>query len=258
MKKSIRIVLLALGSYGLRADWLTFGGNPQRTGFSSEKTPISRQTAGSLTLDWKLKLDNQAKELNSLTAPVIVESVYTGKGVKDVLVVAGASDKLFAIDAENGRVLWQKSFQVEGASKQESHWLCPNALNATPVIEKRETGLGEMTVYSIASDGKLHALNVIDGEDRIPPLKFVPPFSKNWSLNVVNEVLYTSTSQNCNGGKSGVHSMQLSKPDHPTTFFPTMGGVWGRGGWLSGPPAPFSRKQATDRTTRRRGSFPTA
>lgn len=230
MKKSIPIVLLALSGCGLRADWLTFGGNPQRTGFSDEETPISKQTAGLLTLDWKLQLDNQAKELNSLTAPVIVESVYTARGVKDILIVASASDKLFAIDAERGQLLWQKTFQAEGASKQESHWLCPNALNATPVIEKRETGLGEMTVYSIASDGKLHALNVVDGEDRMPPLKFVPPFSKNWSLNVVNEVLYTSTSQNCNGGKSGIHSMQLSKPDRPATFFPTVGGVWGRGG----------------------------
>ncbi len=38
-------------------------------------------------------------------------------------------------------------------------------------------------MYVISIDGKLHALNLVNGEDRFPPKQFVPAYSKNWSLN---------------------------------------------------------------------------
>jgi outer membrane protein assembly factor BamB len=215
------------------ADWLTFGGDPQRTSWAKEETKITQANVGRLDVEWKLQLPNQAKELNSLTVPVIVEQVFTPRGVKDVVIVAGALDTLFAVDADTGRVLWQKQFQVEGQPRQQPNWLCPNALNATPVVEKRRGGLGEKTVHALSSDGKLHSLNIVNGEDRTPPIQFVPPFSKNWSLNVVEGVLYTATSQGCNGAKSGVYAIDLNDPKRPITFFQasTAGsGIWGRAG----------------------------
>jgi outer membrane protein assembly factor BamB len=167
--------------------------------------------------------------LNSLTVPVIVEKVVTPRGFKDLVVVAGSSDSLYAVDADSGKIFWQKTFQPEGKARQKPFWLCPNALNDTPVLQ----GGREKTVYVIASDGKLHSLNVVNGEDRQPPVQFVPPFSKNWSLSLVNGVLYTTISQGCNGAKSGVYSMDLNDPAHPISFFQSDtagGGVWGRGG----------------------------
>ncbi len=225
------VVLTVWPSTG--ADWLTYGADPQRTGYARGETKLSRETIKSLRLQWKLKLDDTAKELTSLTAPLVAEQVYTSRGVKDIVVVAGASDTLYAIDADTGKLLWQKTFQIEGSPKQKPHWLCPNALNATPTIEKGGRGLGERTVHIIASDGKLHSLNIINGEDRHTPTQFVPPFSKNWSLNLVNGILYTSTSQGCNGAKSGVYAMDLSDPSRPVKFFqaaPAGGGIWGRAG----------------------------
>ncbi|HZT29171.1 MAG TPA: PQQ-binding-like beta-propeller repeat protein [Bryobacteraceae bacterium] len=215
------------------ADWLTFGGDPQRSGWAQKETRLNRDTAKSLALEWKLKLDNAPKELNSLMPPIVVEQVYTPHGVKDVVIEAGASDTLFAIDVDRGKVLWQKKFEIEGQSRQKPHWLCPNALNDTPVIEKGGRGLGEKTVHVISSDGKLHSLNVINGEDRQPPKQFVPPFSKNWSLNLLDGVLYTTISQGCNGAKSGVYAMDLRDPERPVRFFqsaPAGGGIWGRAG----------------------------
>jgi outer membrane protein assembly factor BamB len=61
----------------------------------------------------------------------------------------------------------------------------------------------------------------------------VPPFSKNWSLNLVRGVLYTNTSQGCNGAKSGVYAMDLGADGHPTQFFQSAkgaAGIWGRAG----------------------------
>ncbi|HUJ21906.1 MAG TPA: hypothetical protein VLX58_10310 [Bryobacteraceae bacterium] len=233
MKKPEQLVLMALAACfaAYAGEWLTFGGDAQRTGWAKGEKALSKDSLKSFGFEWKLHLDNEPKELTSLTAPVIVEDVYTAKGVKDVLMIGGSSDNLYAIDADAGKLLWSKKFTVEGKPKQQPHWLCPNGLNDTPILQKEEGGLGTMNVYMIASDGKLHAMNVIDGEDRFPPAQFVPPFSKNWSLNFHDGVLYTATSQNCNGARSAVYAMDLKDPKRPiTAFFSKNGGIWGRAG----------------------------
>ena len=217
-------------SHLIADNWLSYSHDPQHTGWSPKETDINRDNAKSMTLIWKAHLDNQPRELNSLTAPVNVEWVTTDKGMAEIVIVGGASDNLFALDADSGKLIWKKSFEAESKPHQELFWLCPNALNDTPVI--RKDGL-KATVFVISSDGKLHTLNAINGEDRTPPQKFVPPFSKNWSLNLVSNVLYTSTSQGCNGARSGVYAMDLGAPDHPTQFFQAANGgagIWGRAG----------------------------
>ncbi len=59
------------------ADWLTFGHDPQRTGWASEEHSISPETVGNLTLLWKTKIDSAAQGLWSLTSPVVAENVST-------------------------------------------------------------------------------------------------------------------------------------------------------------------------------------
>ena len=211
-------------------DWLTFGADAQRTGWAQKESDITPENAKSLGLLWKIPLDNQAKELNSLTAPVAAEWVVTDKGMKEIVVVGGASDSLFAVDAESGKLLWKKTFQVEAKPRQTPFWLCPNSLNATPLLAK---GGLSVTVYAIASDGKLHGLSAINGEDIIPPTQFVPAYSKNWSLNLYKDVLYTTTSQGCGGAKSGVWAMDLKSPERKVTFLQAStnaAGIWGRAG----------------------------
>jgi outer membrane protein assembly factor BamB len=218
----------------IAAKWLTYGHDPQRTGWSPEETDINRDNAKSMALLWQAHLDNQPRELNGLTAPIAVDWVTTDKGMAEIVIVAGASDNLFALDAGTGKLIWKKTFEAEGKPHQEPFWLCPNALNATPLIRYAHLAA---TVYIIASDGKLHTLNAINGEDRTPPEKFVPPFSKNWSLNLVDNVLYTNTSQGCNGARSGVYAMDLGAADHPTQFFKAANGgagIWGRAGVAAG------------------------
>src|SRR5271154_6273013 len=139
------------------SDWLSFGGDPQRTGWAQGEKDINRGNAKDLTLLWKASLENQPRELNSLTAAVAAEWVVTPKGMKEIVVVGGASDNLFALDAETGKILWKKTFSAEGASRQTPSWLCPGALNATPLIGKN--GL-DLRVYAISSDGKLHVLDI--------------------------------------------------------------------------------------------------
>ncbi len=212
------------------ADWPTFAGDAQRTGWAKNEKAISPANASKLRLEWSLKVDNAAKELNSLTAPIVVENVITPKGFKDIVITAGSSDKVFAIDADTGKILWQNSFEIEGAPKNpKSTWLCPDALNATPLIDRRSKSL-----YVLSSDGRLHTLNYVNGEDVKPPIAFVPPFGKAWSLNLHNGILYTATSQSCNSVRSAIYAMDLKDPNRTVTYFqssPTGGaGIWGRAG----------------------------
>jgi outer membrane protein assembly factor BamB len=213
--------------------WITFGGNPQRDGWARDETILTRANVKDMKLIWKIQINSPLKEMNSLTAPVVVENVLTAQGHKDIVIVAGGADTVDAVDIDTGRLLWHKQFMPEGKPKQASRWLCPNALNATPVIQFGGVNSRDRSVLAIAADGKLHSLNVVNGEDRMPPVDFVPPFSKNWSLNLVDNVLYTTTSQGCNGSKSGVWAMDLKDPKKAVSFFQSDsggGGVWGRAG----------------------------
>ena len=215
------------------ADWRSFGHDPQRTSWNPQETDINATNAAAMTLLWKTHVDNQPRELNSLTAAVAVEWVVTDQGMKEIVIVGGSSDNLFAMDAGTGKLLWKKAFTIEGKSHQDPFWLCPNALNATPLIRKE--GL-RASVYAISSDGKLHVLNVTNGEDRAAPIQFVPPFSKNWSLNLAGNVLYTNVSQGCNGARSGVYAMDLNT--HQISFFQSAkggAGIWGRAGAVISP-----------------------
>ena len=52
-------------------------------------------------------------------------------------------------------------------------------------------------------------------------------------MNLVNGMLYTTISQNCNGVRSGVYAMDLSNADRKVAYFEagTNGaGIWGRAG----------------------------
>jgi outer membrane protein assembly factor BamB len=225
-------ILTALASVALlgAADWTTFGGDPQRDGWARDENTLSKDNAKDIKLEWKVQLDNASKELNSLTAPLVVEKLVTPRGFKDAVIVAGASDVVYAVDVDNGKLLWQKKFTVPPPTRPGLGFLCPNALNATPVIDNR---MMRSTVYVLSSDGMLHSVNAVDGEDRVSPIPFVPPDSKAWSLNLFSNRIYTVTSQGCGGAKSGIYSVNLQGADHAVKSFIAAShgaGIWGRGG----------------------------
>lgn len=227
-----RYIVFFLAAASLNAaNWTTFAGDPQRSGWAKGETVLSRENAKHIKLEWKISLGNVSKELNSLTAPLVVEKLVTPQGFKDVVIVAGSADKVFAIDVDTGKMMWQKSFLVTAPAKPAQGFLCPDALNATPVIDP---AMMHTTVYVLASDGMLHSLNAVDGEDRMPPVQFVPPESKAWSLNLFGGSLFTTVSQGCGGTKSGVYSLNLKDPAHMVQAFTSGpaggGGIWGRGG----------------------------
>lgn len=220
---------LVSGSLG-GADWTTFAHDPQRSGWAFEETTLRRDNVAHLELKWKAQLKNEPRSLTALTAPVVATDTSTPQGIKTLVYVAGSSDQFFALDADNGNVVWSRAFDTHVLPKNEGMWLCPNGINATPTID-RNRGM----VYVIAVDGRLYGLDLGTGQTKFGPVQFVPPFSKNWSLNLIGGVIYTALSQGCGGAQSGIYSMDvrdLNRPVVTNLFVSKRGGagIWGRGG----------------------------
>jgi outer membrane protein assembly factor BamB len=225
---------LSLTAPLIASNWLTFGHDPQRSGWAFDEDTLSPQTAAHLELKWKAQLDNQPLSLTALTAPLVADGITTPEGVKTLVYVAGSSNRVFALDASTGKVVWKVDFESHVQPKDEGMWLCPNNLNATPVIDK-----GAGLIYVLASDGRLYGLDLGTGKRRFGPVQFVPAYAKAWSLNLVEGVIYTSISQGCGGAESGIYSMDIRDPRRPVIrdLLVSKGGsagIWGRGGPVAG------------------------
>jgi glucose dehydrogenase len=105
MKMFFRYTTVLAFSYAglIAGDWQTFGADPQRSGWAKNESNITKDNVKSLQLEWKIKFDNAAKELNSLTVPVVIDGVITPHGFREYAIIAGASDTLYAVDTDTGR-----------------------------------------------------------------------------------------------------------------------------------------------------------
>ncbi len=234
----MRILCCFLGAASLvfsqSANWLTDGGSPQRTNWQKDENILTTENVKNLKVLWKLKLDNQPREMHSLFPPVIASNVPTRNGPKQIAIEAGISDNLYAIDVEAGSILWQKHFEYpplrEGRPFEPGDPLCPGGQTATPVIGPADTA-GKRTVYALAGDGRLHSLDLATGEESADPVKFSFGNAKAYSLNLSNGVIFTTTSQSCYGSPNQVWAIDINDPSHKVmTFNPRSGGLWGREG----------------------------
>jgi outer membrane protein assembly factor BamB len=229
--------LVALSTCAIAGDWLTYGHDPQRTSWAFEETKIAPDSVSKMALAWKTKLKNEPYMMSALTAPVVASHISTSKGVRSVVYTAGIKGTVFALDAETGEQLWERQLRyavLPGKWQYQSTFLCPDGITATPVIDKTSN-----TLYVIGGNGALYGLDLGSGEIRYGPVQFVAPYSKNWSLNLVNGVLYTVLAQGCGGGLSGFYSIDVRDRHHTMIHQMLLSntntaGIWGRGGPIIG------------------------
>jgi outer membrane protein assembly factor BamB len=228
---------ICLSISGWSVDWPMFGHDVQRTGWAWEETAFSPKNVGKIELKWKAQLKNEPKFLNALTAPIVATDVETSGGLKNLVFVAGSSNGVFALDASNGNLVWSRTLTsrvLPGSGPYQGTFLCPNGITATPALDR-----GTHSLYVIAMDGRLFSLDLATGGDRIPPLPFISPFAKSWSLAIVDGIVYTVLSQGCGDGPSGFYSMEISNPRRPLLrrllLSPTdTAGIWGSSGPVVG------------------------
>ena len=75
-------------------NWNTVGADAQRTGWLRTETRISTETmraqgANAFQFLWKVKPENQARQLNTLTQPLILGTLISHKGFKSLTFFGG-------------------------------------------------------------------------------------------------------------------------------------------------------------------------
>jgi outer membrane protein assembly factor BamB len=112
------------------AEWATSRGDAQRSGWVRNDVYISadrlRATASLFGLQWKLKVINGQRQLNSLTAGITVG----GSGRSPLSVIGGSSNNVYAIDNFSGNEVWERHFEIELPSGATP--ACPGGLIAAP------------------------------------------------------------------------------------------------------------------------------
>ena len=219
-------------------DWLMFNHDQQRTGWNNGETTLTKANVSKLRLLWAKQLSTPVvvTALQTLTAPLVA----TVDGNITVYVM-GADDTLFAVDGADGKVVWQKTFKNTLAPQREATWLCANTEQATPVIDRRKG-----VIYFTTSDGNLRAAALKDGSETLTPTPFVAPFSRNWSLNLVDNFVYTTAGRGCGGDAANpieagtISAADVSDPNHVAVNHVFTGngrpaGPWSRAGVALGP-----------------------
>src|SRR5579863_10287444 len=118
-------------------DWLTYGYDQQRSGWNQGEKTLTKQSVGRLKLLWTTQLEVQPLDaaLSTLTSPLAVSGVNTAQGSKNLLFTVGINDTLYAIDAEGGKVIWQRAYPNPGKPLRTANTNCSNTEQATPVID---------------------------------------------------------------------------------------------------------------------------
>jgi outer membrane protein assembly factor BamB len=230
---SVALATALLNAQSPLAEWPTDGGNAQRDNWQRAEHTLTASNVKDLQILWKIKLDNQPREMHSLFPPLLI-GLPSEHGTKQVAIEAGISDNLYAIDVDSGQLIWSKHFTYppvrEGRGFALGDPLCPGGQTATPIVAPADAS-GRRIVYALSGDGMLHGINAANGEEIRTPVKMSFGNAKAYALNMWHSVVFTTTSQSCNGSPNQVWAIDTSDPNPKVmTFNPRSGGLWGRQG----------------------------
>ena len=183
-----------------------------------------------MRLLWKTKLDNQPRQMHSLLEPLVIGRVTTKSGPKEMVIQAGVSDNVYALDAKTGELLWKRHF--ESGYKEP-----PGGADAGAVSGRDD---GERDDRTGRGGGEIHCLRGVMGRQSSQAerggrraarsaVRFMPFNGKPYALNLVNNVIYTHTAQGCGGNPNMAYSYDLAT-NKVGSWGPAGGGMWGRSG----------------------------
>src|SRR5260221_5347610 len=82
------------------ADWLTDGGDNQRTGWQRNETILTKDNVKNLKILWKIKTGNQVRALHALMPVLVIGRLNTTDGPRQVGFVNGIPDNPYAFHVE--------------------------------------------------------------------------------------------------------------------------------------------------------------
>ena len=93
-----------------------------------------RRQQGRVPVPLEAAFDNETRQLNSLTQPILLDRLIGFRGFKALAFIGGSADRVFAIDTDLGRPYWTAhlNYSADTGGQPPSSWACPGGLIATP------------------------------------------------------------------------------------------------------------------------------
>ena len=127
-------------------EWMTQAADAQRTSWIAADPFISIDSVPRIQFLWKLKVDNESRQSNALTAPVAIGNLFTFRGFKSLVFVGGSSNNVYAIDYDFGTLFWKTHINyASGTHEFAGSPRCPGGMTAGPT---RATSLTPATTLS--------------------------------------------------------------------------------------------------------------
>jgi len=118
------------------AEWTTGGGDAQRTAAVRSDMLLTKEAVqeGQFRFLWKMKLDNESREGNSLTEPILLDRLIGYRGFKALAFVGGSADRVISVDTDLARPYFTTHVTYAAATggRQAPSRDCPGGLVATP------------------------------------------------------------------------------------------------------------------------------
>ena len=172
-------------TYTLKAavDIVTWHGDPARTGQNLNEKWLTHANVNAATFG-KLFVINVDGKVDA--QPLFVSALTIKGGLHDVVFIATEHDSLYACDANDGSILWQKTMLLPGETVSDDRGcsqVTPEiGVTATPVIDKTQGANGTIYVVAMSKDGagnyfqRLHALDLTTGNEPIPPVPIIASY----------------------------------------------------------------------------------
>ena len=166
-------------------DWMTSGFDAQRSGWVRSDSHISEDFVkkGGMEFLWKLKLNGQPKQLNSVTQPALLDFYIGYRGFRTLGFFGTANDTVIGVDTDLARVEWERTIGSSAKPSAPSTLECPGGMTSNVT---RRTGVGYPPTPGAGRGGPGRAGGAksavgAPGEgaallkDQRPPQQFGPP-----------------------------------------------------------------------------------
>ena len=140
MKRLAAVTIVVLSCAALtgtayaQRDWMTEGGDAQRSSWVRSDGKISNESMSKPGFDflWKIKFKNESKQLNSVTPAATLERLIGYRGFRMLGFFGGSSDSIFTVDTDLGRIEWEKKF-TSNPPAFKSTVACPGGMTTSVV-----------------------------------------------------------------------------------------------------------------------------
>jgi len=152
--RSLLLCAATISAPAAATDWLQFGFDAGHSGINTAETSLSHSTVAQLKLMYSATLPGHVEG-----APVLLGSVATPSGTRDVLYLTQVNGTLLAIDATTGALLWsQYPTDTPPCATRQASKPCVTA--SSPALDPNR-----QFVYNYALDGYVHKYHVGDGSE---------------------------------------------------------------------------------------------